>query len=258
MRGGAVIDGYSHCGISKYVPVEDVLETMRAAGVARAVLCQHLGEYDNGYLESVVAEYPDTFRAVCLVDPGSGDWRGALHSAHASRGFRGLRVVAATLLENPALCAEAVALGLTLVVWAEHGVTDMVAPLRALCADHPDGRIVITHLGAPRVENGAIVAGWELLALADEPGVFVTLSGQSMFCDYPYNEVNELVVRVIDAFGTGRVMWGSNYPVCGDAEAYRRDLTQLMSGGWGLGPRQVEQIAHETAAQLWFDEAAPA
>ena len=42
--GGAVVivDGYAHCGIRKYQPVEVVLDTMAHAGVDRAVLCQHL------------------------------------------------------------------------------------------------------------------------------------------------------------------------------------------------------------------------
>ena len=248
-----MIDGYSHCGISKYLPVEDVLETMQVAGVERAVLCQHLGEYDNSYLESVVAEHPDLFRAVCLVDPAGPEWRRALRGVTVEGRFEGLRVVAATFHDNPALCAEALALRLTLVVWAEHGVADVVAAIRRLHTDHPDGRIVITHLGAPRVENDIVVAGWELLELAAQPGVFVTLSGQSMFCEYPYGELDEFVVRVIDAFGPDRVMWGSNYPVCGNSEAYRRDLAPLTSGSWGLGPDEVGQIAGETAARLWFD-----
>ena len=29
-----MIDGYSHCGLSKYRPVEDVLAVMRSAGLA--------------------------------------------------------------------------------------------------------------------------------------------------------------------------------------------------------------------------------
>ena len=51
--------------------MEDVLAVMRSAGVGRAVLCQHLGEYDNEYLAQVVATYPATFAAVCLVNPMS-------------------------------------------------------------------------------------------------------------------------------------------------------------------------------------------
>ena len=41
-----IVDAYSHCGISKYRPVENVQDIMRRNGVARAVLVQHLGEYD--------------------------------------------------------------------------------------------------------------------------------------------------------------------------------------------------------------------
>ena len=62
-----MIDGYSHCGLSKYLPVEDVLAVMRGVGVDRAVLCQYLGEYDDRYLAEVVSKNPTTFAAVCLV-----------------------------------------------------------------------------------------------------------------------------------------------------------------------------------------------
>ena len=45
-----MIDAYVHCGQSKYEPVESVLATMSVANVDRAVLIQHLEEYDNSYL----------------------------------------------------------------------------------------------------------------------------------------------------------------------------------------------------------------
>ncbi len=42
-----IIDGYTPCGLSKYEPIEKVRKVMAGAGVQRAVLAQHLGEYDN-------------------------------------------------------------------------------------------------------------------------------------------------------------------------------------------------------------------
>ena len=78
------VDGYSHCGVSKYRPVEDVLAVMRGAGVERAVLCQHLGEYDNSYLAGVVSRHPQTFAAVCLVDPTGADASTELAKWHAT------------------------------------------------------------------------------------------------------------------------------------------------------------------------------
>ena len=57
-RAVVIVDGYSHCGILKYQPVEVVLDTTAQAGVDRAVLCQHLGEYENSYLSQVVESRP--------------------------------------------------------------------------------------------------------------------------------------------------------------------------------------------------------
>ena len=253
-----MIDAYCHCGISKYRPVEDVLNTMAEAEVERAVLCQHLGEYNNDYLATVVGEHPGRFSAVCLVDPTSPDWRHELRRLHAGGSFRGLRIATDTLDENFEFAVEAVALGLTLVVYSPEGIAGALAPIRRLTRERPDGALVITHLGCPRVENDRLVAGREILDLAAEPGVFVTLSGQSMFCDYPYTALDEFVAEVIGTFGTGRVMWGSNYPVSGDSLEYRRDLELVRSGGWGLDPLGVNQITNETAQRLWLDESTEA
>lgn len=247
-----MIDAYCHCGISKYRPVEDVLGAIRKAGVERAVLCQHLGEYDNGYLAAIVDRYPGCFAAVCLIDSASPDWRSELRQLHAAGSFAGLRVTADTLLENFALPAEAVALGLTLVVYSPEGIPRVLAPIRRLTAEQPDATVVITHLGCPRVEDDRVATGWELIELAAQHRVFVTLSGQSMFCEYPYMALDGLVAELIGSYGADRVMWGSNYPVCGSSRAYQRDLALITPGRWGLDRRGVRQITSETAERLWF------
>jgi predicted TIM-barrel fold metal-dependent hydrolase len=94
MNSPQLIDGYTHCGLSKYRPVEDVLAAMQSAGVTRAVLCQHLREYDNEYLAHVVASSPATFAAVCLVDPTSPTAAADLQKWHATGRFRGVRLLA--------------------------------------------------------------------------------------------------------------------------------------------------------------------
>ena len=47
--------------------MEDVRKIMSEHGVSRAVLVQHLGEYDNSYIENVVARDPDRFAGVFLI-----------------------------------------------------------------------------------------------------------------------------------------------------------------------------------------------
>jgi predicted TIM-barrel fold metal-dependent hydrolase len=246
------IDGYAHCGRSKYLPVEDVLTVMQSASVDRAVLCQHLGEYDNQYLADVVERYPTTFAAVCLVDPTSPEASADLHKWHATGRFRGVRLLAEWLLDYEALWAQAVDLDMILVVYSPHGVAPLAPAVARFCASRAAARIVVTHLGNPRVK-GEGFSGVELLRLAAVAGVFVQLSGLSQFCEYPHAALNDFIRDVIGEFGASRIYWGSNFPVCGDGSAYRRDLRQVAGGSWDLTPDQIRWITSRTAERLWFD-----
>lgn len=246
-----MIDGYSHCGLSKYRPVEDVLAVMHGAGVDRAVLCQHLGEYDNQYLAEVVARYPATFAAICLVDPTSPSAAAVLEKWHRTGRFRGVRLLAQWLGEYEALWARAVKLGLTLVLYAPQGVAIAVPEIARFVAAHPSARLVVTHLGNPQLREGRLVET-ELLRLAPLPGVFVQLSGLSQFCEYPHTELHEFIRAIVREFGAPRIYWGSNYPVCGDAAAYYRDLLLVTAGEWDLNSEQIRGITARTAEELWF------
>jgi L-fuconolactonase len=245
-----MIDGYSHCGISKYRPVEDVLAVMQSAGVDRAVLCQHLGEYDNTYMAEVVGKYTEKLAAICLVDPTSPTASADLKECHQTGKFRGVRLLT-EWLEHESLWAQAADLGLTLVLYSPQGTAAAAPAIRKFAKVHPSARIVLTHLGNPLLQNGQ-PADMELLRLVDLPGMFVQLSGLSQFCEYPHTELNGLVPQVVREFGAPRVYWGSNYPVCGDVAAYRRDLALVMSGAWGLAAEEIEWITERTAKGLWF------
>lgn len=247
------IDGYSHCGLSKYRPVQDVLAVMRSAGVERAVLCQHLGEYDNQYLADVVAEHPDMLAAVCLVDPTSPTAVVDLEKWQATSRFRGVRLLDQWLRDHESLYARAVELGLALVLYAPLGTAAAAPAITRFAKAHADARIVVTHLGNPRLYAGRLVET-ELLRLATLPGLVVQLSGLSQFCDYPHPELSDLILATIREFGAPRTYWGSNYPVCGDDAAYRRDLQLVTGGAWDLSPEQIEWITVGTAERLWFTD----
>ena len=249
-----MIDAYVHCGATKYLPAAVVARAMAAAGVGRAVLCQHLGEYDNSYLESVVGANPERFTAVALIDGDDTRWREALAAVAASGAFRGLRVVDEMIARNPALVEEAASLGLVIVVYAPTGIARALAPVRRLLAARPGATVEITHLGCPQLEDGKLVGGLELLELADEPGVVVTLSGLSMFCEAPHLPLLPLIVATLDEFGPERVLWGSNFPVGGgDDESYRRELELIVAGAWGIDPPAARLITAENARRIWFE-----
>lgn len=249
-----MIDAYAHCGITNHLPVEEVRRALDVVGVERAVLCQHLGEYDNRYLASVVNSEPARFAAVALVDGMATTWREQLDVVTDSGMFRGLRIPDEVLIGNPLLAEEAARRGFVIVVYAPGGVARTIEPIRKLLGSRPGATVEITHLGNPWLQDGTIVGGFELLELAQEPSVLVTLSGLAMFCHSPHQELDGLIAATISAFGTRRLLWGSNFPVGGaDTSSYRRELDLIRSGRWGLDPLDIELVIHENAKRVWFE-----
>jgi L-fuconolactonase len=246
-----IVDGYCHCGISRYRPIESVVTAMAGSGVDAAVLVQHLGEFDNGYLQAVVSERPDRFVAVGLVDERSPDCWEALE-ALAGSGISGIRLTEAALAGSFPLCARAVSLGLTALLDLPSGVGAMRSDVEQL-ADAAAGRpIVISHFGYPVVDGDDLVRGHEILELAAVQSVYVLASGFGMFCEYPYPALTALAAEVVERFGADRVMWGSNFPESVDATTYRRDL-DLLTGLDALSrPQPAAALTGGTARRVWF------
>ncbi|MEX0744396.1 MAG: amidohydrolase family protein [Phycisphaeraceae bacterium] len=246
-----IIDAYTHCGLDKYEPIERVRAVMQAAGVSRAVLVQHLGQYDNSYLERVVATDPEHLAAACLVDHQAPDAAGTLAVLAGSGRFRGVRLTTQVLDEAPALFELAADLGLVIVLYAPKGMAGAVEPLERFLDRRPAARIVITHLGNPAGIGGDKHRG--LFRLAAHGGTFLQISGMGMFCPYPHEPLYELVAEAFDHFGPNRLCWGSNYPVVGGQNEYRSDLDLLLSGRLPLPAAAIPAIAGANARQLWFE-----
>ena len=248
-----IVDAYSHCGEHKYAPVAQVLAAMEEACVSRTVLCQHLAEYDNSYLANAVSQHPSRFKAVCLVDPGRPDALAQLRRWKETGCFRGVRVLVQWLNENLDLYVSAMVMGLNLVVYAPDGIDSSVPRIMEAARACPPAKIVISHLGTPKVVEGRLVDGRALFALAETANVYVQLSGQSMWCEYPYSVLDEFITQTIERFGPSRLMWGSNFPVCGDGRAIQRDVALVRAGSWGLDEDGAKWVIEGTAMHVWFD-----
>jgi L-fuconolactonase len=229
---------------------------MNSAGVSRAVLVQHLGEFDNSYLQQVARDDPERLAAVCLVDHRSPSAASDNSRWAKTRTFRGVRFPMEVCAVAPELFATAVELELIAVLFLPDGLSDerTVDALDRLLENHRGARGVITHLGNPSVADGPEFTRHvaALAQLARHPGAFLQLSGMKMFCPYPHMELQPVVSAGYDAFGPARILWGSNYPVVGDASAYRDDLALLTGGKLPLPAEAIPAIAGENALRLWF------
>ncbi|MCL4795151.1 MAG: amidohydrolase family protein [Bryobacteraceae bacterium] len=239
-----ITDAYAHCGLRKYKPYQELDRLMRAAGVKRAVLVQHHGEFDNSYLEAIVRREPARFRGVYLVDTDARDAMDEI-TRWAGRGwFRGIRFRADTLPKRRSLWDWAATLGLHIV--ADRPVDGVAEELSQFAADHPRNSLVITHMAWAGGSEAA-------LALAARPNVFVQVSAMHSYGSMPYVELRPWIDRLYSAFGRTRLLYGSNYPVMGEDVVYQQEIKLLREGRLGVPAADAAAVMDENARRVWFE-----
>ncbi len=82
----------------------------------------------------------------------------------------------------------------------------------------PELRMVVDHIAKPLIASGEIEP-WasDIAAVAAIPGVYCKVSGMVTEADHSGWTVDDLrpyVAHVVERFGFGRLMWGSDWPVC--------------------------------------------
>ena len=118
-----------------------------------------------------------------------------------------------------------------------------LAVAAAVVRDLPDVQFVLDHIAKPPIAEG-VLAGWDsdLRALAALPNVSCKLSGLVTEADWQAWTIADLqpfVEVVVDAFGTDRLMFGSDWPVCLLAASYDAvlDTAQCLLGSYDSDER---------------------
>lgn len=115
--------------------------------------------------------------------------------------------------------------------------------------NHPNQRFVIDHLAKPYIKDG-FYDGWALLmrAIARSENVYCKLSGmvtEADWKDWKYKDLVPYMDLVFEVFGTDRILYGSDWPVCllaadypfvkGIVEQYLKKLSpDEQAKVWGL------------------------
>jgi L-fuconolactonase len=168
--------------------------------------------------------------------------------------FQGIRLTAEAIVQSPALLSTAANLGLVIVLYAPDGIRPIIQPLEKELQTAPFTRLVVTHLGNPKLEHGDVTeSAREVFRLAKFANVYIQLSGMKMFCPFPHEPLYPLVADAFTHFGPGRLLWGSNYPVVGTPADYLSDLRLLLDGKLPVPPEAIPKIAGENAQRLWFN-----
>ena len=202
---------------------DELVDAMKAVGVDAAVMVSsfNLYRYDPAYALEVNAAYPERFRVVKPVDPTNPAIDEVVADWAATRGAVGIRIM---LREGLPTDPTDPGLNRTFASAARHGL-----PVNFLCwgrldqgtelvKRNPDTVVVIDHLGLLQPNHPPPLAEpWadlpKLLPLAACKNVRVKVSGACTLSReaYPYNDIWDPILRIIDAFGIDRCMWGTDW-----------------------------------------------
>ena len=177
--------------------------------------------YDASYAKEVYAAHPNRFRLVKPVDPTDPVVLDTIADWAATRGTVGIRIF---LRDAVSTDPADPAINRVLATAAQHSLPVNVActgrldQARQLAARNPNTRMVIDHLGLPQPHEPPPPAEPfadlpKLLAMAAHDNVAVKISAACTLSheSFPYKDIWDPLVRIFDAFGFDRCMWGTDW-----------------------------------------------
>ncbi|MFD7155530.1 amidohydrolase family protein [Kribbella sp. NPDC059898] len=230
------MDGAAMDPVRRAFAPDDLRDVLVAAGIDRTVLVQTLPDLDEtreflaleadfiagvvGWVDLTSLKVDDELSE--LLD-GPGRLIGIRHQVHDEP-------------DPDWLLRDDVRRGLAAV--QRHGlVYDLLVRARDLPAAiataraFPDLQFVLDHIAKPRIADGSDPAWSELMpGLAASPNVAVKLSGMVTEADWnrwTADDLRPFVERVVEWFGTDRILFGSDWPVCLLAGSYDEVRTGL-------------------------------
>ena len=250
--------------IARRFAPEDLLPALEAAGVDATMVVQARSSLDETrQLLTTAGRFPWIAGVVGWLDLTATDVAATLANVRAAPGGDRLVGIRHQVDDEPDpdwLLRPDVARGLDIVAHADL-VFDLLVRTRELPAavrtvtDHPGLRFVLDHLAKPPIATG----GWQPWAdlvsrLADRPNVSVKLSGlvtEARPGRWTVDELRPYAEHVLAAFGPGRVMFGSDWPVCLLEAGYDRvvSIAQDLIGRTDRAGR--EAIMGGTASRIY-------
>ena len=211
------VDGTTNARIG----LEMNLSAMDAVGVDAAVI-----HSDATYCELAARLYPHRFRGmVDLLDADVPDVDGAVARIKAAPGLVGFRLIPCYPADSPNIArlkagwyepwfraAERHDVPVVLFLWGHLPEAGKIA------AAHPNLRLIVDHFGMAPIPIAPLTPDRldklpELLALSRFQNIAVKVTGVPVLSRerYPFADLREPLLRVIDAFGPDRLFWGSDY-----------------------------------------------
>jgi len=126
--------------------------------------------------------------------------------------------------------------------------------LKQLIDRHPDLNVVIDHGSKPEIENG-VIEPWatQMAEIAAASKASVKLSGlvTEAGSDWTVESLKPYVDHLLENFGTERMIWGSDWPVCTLASSYIKwhDSTNALLNGFS--ETEINNVLGHNAIRIY-------
>ena len=239
---------------------EELLAHAEPSGVNRIVLIQmSYYQFDNTYMLDVMEAYPGVFSGIAIVD-----WKAERPDETmlqlAEKGVRGFRIYPTggpidSWLDGPGferMFAAGAAHNLAICPLID---PDALPALSKQCDQFPETPVIIDHFARigedQRIRDAHID---QLCAMAKHPNVMVKVSAFYALGEKapPYDDLEPLVRRVYEAFGSDRLMWASDCPFQVVDHTYEDSIALVRDRLDFLSDTDKEQILRKTAEDFFF------
>ena len=239
----------------------DLEPLLTAQGVERTIAvqaCQTTAETD--WLLQLAGRHPFIAGVVGWVDLQADDVEARVERAAQNRKLVGVRHVVQSEPDDRFMLRPAFGRGVAAL--ARHGlVYDILIHPRHLAVasdfvEHFDAQtFVLDHLAKPEIRRRSIDS-WarDLGRLAQHPNVWCKVSGLVTEADWQRWTVQDLEPYLdvaFDTFGPGRLLAGSDWPVCTLAGDYSRTMAVLRDYLKRRTPAEREAVLGGNAQRVW-------
>ncbi|WP_327293946.1 MULTISPECIES: amidohydrolase family protein [unclassified Streptomyces] len=241
----------------------EIAPQARAAGVAATVLVQTVTVAEETPEFLALAGQSDLVAGVVgwtdLTDPGIVDTLAAMRELPGGQSLVGIRHQVQGEPDPGWLLRPDVRRGLAAVAAAGLAYDLIVLhhqlPVAAaVAAQLPELTFVLDHLGKPPIADGALQP-WasDVRALAARPNTVCKLSGMVAEAGpgWTTDGLRPYADAVLEAFGPGRLMFGSDWPVCTLMASYGEVVATAHRLTSRLSEAERAQVLGSTAARVY-------
>jgi L-fuconolactonase len=214
---------------------------------------------ETHWLLELAKTNPFIFGVVGWVDLRSPGLRSTLQSLAGNRKLVGVRHIAQSepdefLLGPDFLCGisqlEAFGLAYDILIYTKH------LPITTeLVRRFPRQRFVLDHLAKPPIKSRDIdVWSRGIRELASYPNVYAKLSGlitEANWKTWKAGDIHPYLDVAFECFGSGRLMIGSDWPVCNVAASYQSVMDLIKDYLSGFTHDECEAVLGGNAAKFW-------